>query len=158
MTSVSNRSARSRPRTRTAPISQIADGAGREAGRLEVDDDVRRRLERDPRTRRLGEPDARTAPGESGVADDDIVEQRAGEPGRNVAERVEGTRGVLGRNRPVAGLDELDQPVGGVERELHDASVSEHMFACKRETSAAPWTPTGAALVACGGAAGATSP
>ena len=140
--------------------ADLADrgGAGREAGRLEVDDDVRRRLERDPGARRLGEPDARSAPGEPGVADDDVVEQRAGEPGGDVAERVEGTRGVLGWNRPVAGLDELDEAVGGVERELHDTSLSEHMFACKRETSAAPWTPTGAALVACGGAAGATSP
>jgi hypothetical protein len=28
-------------------------------------------------------------------------------------------------------LDELDEPVGGVQAELHAHSVSEHMFVCK---------------------------
>ena len=72
LTSVSNRSSSSRSRTRTAPISQIAEEPGREPGRLEVDDDVGRALERERRARRLGEPDARPAPGEPRVAVDDV--------------------------------------------------------------------------------------
>ena len=61
----------------------------------------------------------RPAPGEPRIAVDDVVEQRPREPRRNVPEREERPRRVLDRHRPAPLLDELDEPVGGVERELH---------------------------------------
>jgi hypothetical protein len=36
-----------------------------------------------------------------------------------MAQGVEGPGCVLGRHGPVARLDQLDQAIGGVERELH---------------------------------------
>ena len=105
--------------TRTAPISQIADRAGPESGRLEVDDDEARGLERQVVARRSGEPDAGAAPGEPRVARDDVVEQAPREPLRGVGEREERPGGLLDGHRPAPLLDELDEPVGGVEGELH---------------------------------------
>jgi hypothetical protein len=113
----------------------------REPGRLQVEDDVGRVLEQERGARRLGEPDARSPPGEAGVALDDVREQGAGEPGGHVAERVEGLRRVLRRHGPVPCLDELDEPVRRVERELHGSSLGEHVFACKRKEKAAPPDP-----------------
>ena len=113
--------------------ADLADrrGARREPGRLEVDDDVRRRLERERRARRLGEPDAGAAPRKPRVAVDDVREQRPRETERDVAQRIERLRRFLGRHRPVPDLDELDETVGGVERELHATTLCERMFACK---------------------------
>ena len=48
-----------------------------------------------------------------------------------MAQRIERAGRVLGRYRPVSRLDELDEAIGGVERELHAESLGEHMFACK---------------------------
>ena len=117
--------------------------AGREAGRLEVEDDVGRVLERERRAGRRREPDAAAAPGEPRIAVDDVGEQRAGEPGRDVPQRIELAGRVLGGHRPVPRLDQLHEPVGGVERELHAASLGEHMFACNgKEKAATPARPS----------------
>ena len=80
----------------------------------------------------VGEPDVRPTPAEPGIPLDDVREQRPREPGRNVAQRIERAGRVLGRHRPVSRLDQLDQAIGGVERELHAESLGEHMFACKQ--------------------------
>ena len=106
--------------------ADLADsGATRaQAGRLEVDDDVGGALERGAGTGRIGEADRAAAPREPGVALDDVREQAAREPDRRVAQREEGPCRVLRRHRAASGLDELDETVGGVERELH---APEHM-------------------------------
>ena len=117
--------------------------ARRESGRLEVEDDVRGVLERKRGAGRRRKPDAGPAPGKACVAVDDIREERAREPCRHVAERVEGTRRVLGRHRPVPRFHELHEPVGRVERELHAESLGEHMFACNgKEKAATPARPS----------------
>ena len=95
--------------------------AGREAGRLEVDDDEVRVLEEDVRTRRGRQPDRCPPPGETGVTGDDVVEQGAREGRGRAREREEHPGRLLRRHGPAAELDQLHQPVGGVERELHAA-------------------------------------
>ena len=101
--------------------ADLADprGAGREPGRLEVDDDEVRVLEEDVRAGRVGEPDRCAAPGETGVTGDDVVEQRARERRGRAREREEHPGRLLRRHGAAAELDQLDQPVGGVERQLH---------------------------------------
>ncbi len=96
-----------------------ARGAGREPCRLEVDDDEVRVLEEDVRTGRVGEADRRAAPGEASVPRDDVVEERPGERRRRAREREEHAGRVLRGDRAAAGLDELDEAVRGVERQLH---------------------------------------
>jgi hypothetical protein len=60
------------------------------------------------------------------------------------------TRHVLDRNGPAPVLDEVDEPVGGIEGELHIASLGEHMFVRKTKERAAGLRPSrvlgGAAL------------
>ena len=76
-----------------------------------------------------------------------------------MAQRIERSGRVLGRHGPVSRLDQLDQAIGGVERELHAESLSEHMFACKRlQTEGRTVCVTRAALEGLGGAAGAIRP
>ena len=118
-TSVSNASSSSS--AADALRADLADPrrARREPGRLEVDDDEVRVLEQDVRSRRRRETDGGAAPGEPRVAGDDVVEQRARERRRRAREREEHARRLLGRHGPAPGLDELDEPVGGIERELH---------------------------------------
>ena len=101
--------------------SDLADPrrARRETRGLEVDDDEMRVLERDVRARRRREPDRCAAPGEPRVAGDDVVEQRPGKRRRRARESEQRPRRLVGRHRPAPGLDELDEPVGGIERELH---------------------------------------
>ena len=116
--------------------SDLADPrrARRETRRLEVDDDEMRVLESDVRARRRREPDRCAAPGEPRVAGDDVVEQRPGERRRRAREGEQRPRRLVGRHRPPPGLDELDEPVGGIERELHRRrAVCERMFADKLE-------------------------
>ena len=50
--------------------------------------------------------------------------------------------GVLGRDRPALFLDELDETVGGIEGELHTATLGEHVFVCKAEGKAASRRPS----------------
>src|SRR6185312_7385506 len=49
----------------------------------------------------------------------EVVEQRPGERRRRAREGEQRPRRLVGRHRPAPGLDELDEPVGGIERELH---------------------------------------
>jgi hypothetical protein len=101
--------------------ADLADprGARREPGRLEVDDDEVRVLEEDVRAGRVGEPDRGAAPREARVPGDDVVEERAGERRRRAREREEHAGCVLRRDGAAAGLDELDESVRSIERELH---------------------------------------
>ena len=118
-TRVWNVPAGSSPSTRTAPISQMAGLPRRRPGRLQVDDDEARRLERQIVPRRRREPDARPAPGEPRVAGDDVLEQAPRQPFGRVREREEHAGGLLDGNRPAPLLDELHEPVGRIEGELH---------------------------------------
>ena len=62
-----------------------------------------------------------------------------GERRRSALEREEHARRLLGRDRAPARMDQLDEAVGGVERELHRRStVYEHMFVFKAETKGRP--------------------
>ena len=67
------------------------------------------------------ETDALTEPREPGIAFDDVRDQRAGERLRCALEREEHTGRGGARDRPTTCVDELDEPVGGVERELHES-------------------------------------
>ena len=96
--------------------------AGREAGRLEIDDDEVRVLEEDVRTRRGRQPDRRPPPGETRVTGDDVVEQGARQGRGRARESEEHPGRLLRRHGAAAELDQLDQPVGGVERELHGSN------------------------------------
>ena len=106
--------------------------ARREPGRLEVDDDVGRRLERQVVERRAVGEARRAPPRQARRASPPTTSSSrlAREPCGAVREREESGRRLLGRHRAVPLLDELDEPVGGVERELHERPmVGEHMFA-----------------------------
>ena len=100
-------------------------------GRLEVEDDELRVLERHVRVRIVREADPRPEEGEPRVALDDVVEERAGERGRGALEREQHASGLVRPDRAVSRLHELDEPVGGIERELHRSSLDEHTFAFK---------------------------
>ena len=69
----------------------------------------------------VGEADAPAEPGEARVAVDDVGEQGVGERRRRALEREEHARRLLRPDRAAPRVDELDEPVGGVERELHRA-------------------------------------
>ena len=101
--------------------ADLADrrAAGREPRRLEIDDDVRGELDRELRTGRIGQADVRAPPGKARVPLDDVGKELAREAGRRLPERVEVARSVLRRNGAAPKLDELDEAVRGVERELH---------------------------------------
>ena len=88
--------------------------AGAQAGRLEVDDDVRRLLEQEVAARRLGERDGVAAPGEPCVRLDHLGQERAREGDRGLAQREEPLRRLVRDDRAATLLDELHQPVGGV--------------------------------------------
>jgi hypothetical protein len=68
-----------------------------------------------------------------------------------VAEREEDAGGLLGRDGAAALLDQLDEPVGRVERELHAASLSERMFVfkAKRKGCAAAALPVAVGRLSC---------
>jgi hypothetical protein len=102
---------------------------GRETRGLEIDNYKRRLLERDLLAPRRCERDRAAAPAEPCVTPDDVLEEAARETFRRVPEREQVPRRVLGRHRPVPLLDKLDQPVGGIERQLHAGSLGEHVFA-----------------------------
>ena len=93
----------------------------REPRRLEIDDDEVRVLEEDVLAGWRREPDGGAAPGEPGVALDDVVEERARDRRWRARERVEQARGLVCRHRPSPELDQLDEPVRGIEGELHTA-------------------------------------
>ena len=78
-------------------------------------------LEQDVRAGGCCQPDGRATPGEPGVAGDDVVEQRAGERRRGARQREERPRSLVRGHRTASGLDELDEPVRRIERQLHAA-------------------------------------
>ena len=92
--------------------------AAAEPGRLEVEDDIvgvlQQRIDLGAR-----KPDRRTDPAHPGIAGDEVVEERAREPLRDGAEGKERARRVRGRHRRPSLLEQLHEPVGGVEGELH---------------------------------------
>ena len=71
------------------------------------------------------------APGQARVTRDDVLEERPGDRRRRAAQARTASGCVVGGQRPAAGLDQLDEAVGGVERELHALQPSEHMFGDK---------------------------
>ena len=70
-------------------------------GRLQVEDDELRVLQRHVRVRIVREPDPRPDEGEPRVAVDDVVEERAGERDRGPLEREQHASGLLRRDRAV---------------------------------------------------------
>ena len=113
---------------------------GTKARRLEVDDHVRRRLEEKVVAEWLREADAVAVPGETRVASDDVVEQAARKPGGDVPKREEPPCGLLGIDRTAPLLDELDEPVGGIDPQLHGREPSEHVFDRQGSRRLGPWT------------------
>ena len=115
----SGRSRRARAPPRARRRSRRCATVPARAGRLEVDDDVGRLLQR-RRAGRLRERDARRAR-RAGVAGDDVVEQRRASPAGRGASANSAPRRLLGRRGAAPLLDELDEPVCRIERELHAA-------------------------------------
>ena len=113
-TSVSNSSTISKPHD--LDRADLADlrRAGPQAGRLEVDDDVRRVLEQEVDAERPRERDRVAVPREPRVGLDDLGEERARERDRRLAQREEPARRLLGDDRSAPLLDELHEAVGGV--------------------------------------------
>ncbi len=103
-----------------------------EPRRLQVDHDERRALEEEVGAGRIRQADGVPAPGQAGVLPDDFLEEAAGKTDGRLPEREQPPRGLLGEDRAAPLLDELHEPVGGIEPELHGESVSERTFACKR--------------------------
>src|SRR4029453_19341950 len=98
---------------------------------------VRRFFEQSRLCRAACERDATAAPREARVRDDDVVEQRARHPLRQVGESEERAGRPPPRNSPAPPLDELEEPVSRIEPKLHPSMVSERMFVCKRKRKAA---------------------
>src|SRR5207302_2388195 len=88
-------------------------------GRLEVDDDVRRRFDEQLGSSGRGERDRVAAPAQSRVRLDDLGEQGARECDRRGSEREEPSRGLVRDDRSTPLLDQLHEAVGGVEAQLH---------------------------------------
>ncbi len=110
--------------------------ARRETRRLQVDDDEGCGLQGERIGRVSGEDERRAGPREPGVGVDDVVEEGAGEPRRRAGEREERARGLGRRYGTAALLDELDEPVCGVQAKLHDAAMVERMFGRRRRLRA----------------------
>ena len=85
-------------------------------------------------------PDGVSAPREPRVFADDLLEQVARHPDRGVPEREQPACSLLDEDRPTPFLDELDQPVRGVQPELHAGSLSEHTFAVQKRHQEYEWT------------------
>ncbi len=102
--------------------------AGGEPGRLEIDDDEGGRLERKILRGRAGERDVCAGPDEPRVGLDHLPEQRARQPGRSARKREQRPRGIGGGHGPAPFLDELDQPIRGIQAHLHACSMTERMF------------------------------
>ena len=102
--------------------------AGPQAGRLEVDDDVRRVFEQQAGAERACEPDRVAVPRESRIGLDHLGEECPRQCDGRLAQREEPARSLLSDDRPAPLLDELDEAIGGVESQLHPESLGEHMF------------------------------
>ena len=77
---------------------------------------------------RSRQPHAVPAPCEARVARDDVVQQAPRESGRHVPQRKEPPRRLFGVDRAAPLLDEFDEPIRGVDPQLHGRDGSEHMF------------------------------
>jgi monovalent cation:H+ antiporter-2, CPA2 family len=106
------------PNAHRADLADVR-ATGPQSGGLQIDHDERGLLEQQLGARRLRQPDRVAAPGQAGILSDDLLQQAASEPERGVAKREEPARGLLGEDRPPPLLDELDEPVGRIEPELH---------------------------------------
>ena len=134
------------------PDLDDARAARREPGRLQVEDDERRLLERRGGPRRIGEADRGAAPLQPRVTGDDLVEQRAGNRRRRRGESEEGSGGVRRGDVAVPRLDQLHEPVGSVERELHPLDPDTNMCSCPAVMALGlERAPAGALSVALGG-------
>ena len=94
---------------------------GREPGRLEVEDDELGVLDQRVRLRAVREAHASAEPRQARVTVDDVGEQGVGEARRRALEREQHACRLLRRDRAPARVDQLDEPVGGIEGELHRA-------------------------------------
>jgi len=70
--------------------------------------------------RRCSQRDEVAGPAQPRIRGDGLAQQRSGETGRDrVAELQNLARRLVRRDRPAAILDQLDEPVGGIETQLH---------------------------------------
>ncbi len=113
--------------------SDLADtgSPGSKARGLEIDDDVRCALEWKLGAERSFEADAVAAPRDARVFFHDVFQQRTGEAEWSRAKSEQPSRRLLRRHRSAPLLDQLDEPVGGVQPKLHRSSIGEHTFARK---------------------------
>ena len=79
--------------------------------------------------RRVRESDRGPPPCEPCVPVDDVVEKVPRESDRNGGKRVQGPRRLLCGHGAAPFLDQLDEAVRGVERQLHSHRVGERTFA-----------------------------
>ena len=105
---------------------------GREACGLEVEDDELGVLDERVRLGAVRERDSRAPPVEASVALDDVGEERVRECRGRALEREERARRFLRRDRAAARMDQLDEAIGCVERELHRASPYTNICSCSR--------------------------
>ena len=104
---------------------------GPQARRLQVEHDEGRRLEEQQLARRAGESDQVTRPAQPGIARNRVVEQRAREPdGNRASELQDGPCGLIGGHRAAMILHELDEPIGGIEAQLHATDASTNVCSC----------------------------
>ena len=149
LTSDWNESTSSRPRTRTAPISQIRSRAAESpvVSRSKTTNSASssKGSERPPtsETRRARADDP-------AVAGRHLFEQRAGEPVGDRRRREE-RPGRLDHGQRAALLERVDEPVERVEGELHLSDESEHTFALQAHV-ASPGAAASSAPIAGRGA------
>ncbi len=112
-----------------ADSAELADpvASGREAGRLQVEDDELRLFEQGVGLL-PGQRDAAAETGDPAVPRSQLPEQRVGEPFGDRRRREE-RPGRLDRGQRAPFLERVDQAVERVERELHRPKQSEHTFA-----------------------------
>jgi hypothetical protein len=94
--------------------------ARRQAGRLEVEDDERRLLERNRLGGRGRDGDEIAREPEPGVGPDRLFEQRPRESDRDGPVELEDEAGgLVDRHRPTPLLHQLHETIGGIEAQLH---------------------------------------
>ena len=93
----------------------------REARRLEVEDHELGVLDEHVGLRTVREADTRPEPHQPRVPVDDVGEQRVRERRWSPLEREENARRLLRCDRASTRVDQLDEPVGGIEGQLHRA-------------------------------------
>ena len=112
---------------------------GSQARRLEVEDDERRLLEQQllTRSRLRARPGRRPTAAARRRCTASSSSERASPTGTDAAELQHEPRGVLGGDGPAPFLDELDEPVGGIQAQLHRGEPSTNMCSCPARTSGA---------------------